>query len=73
MFALLAVPVVAWLVASAAANRPGGFKSLSRPLVVLIVAAVALCVATWLVRLIVSTAVPVERRAGPGAFAPTGA
>ncbi len=32
LFALLTVPVVAWLVASAVASQPVGFRSLSRPL-----------------------------------------
>jgi hypothetical protein len=63
---------MAWLVASAVANRPCGFKSLSRPLMFLIVAAVVLSLATWLVRLIVSPAVPVGQGARPDAFAGTG-
>jgi Protein of unknown function (DUF2752) len=72
VFALLSVPFMAWLVASAVANRPCGFKSLSRPLMFLIVAAVVLSLATWLVRLIVSPAVPVGQGARPDAFAGTG-
>jgi Protein of unknown function (DUF2752) len=72
VFALLSVPLVFWLVASAVANQPCGFKSLSRPLVIVIVAAVLLSVATWLVRLIVSPAVPVGQGARPEAISGTG-
>ena len=57
---------------SAVANRPAGFKSLSRPLLFLLVAAVVLSLATWLVRMIVSPAVPVGQGARPDAFAGTG-
>jgi Protein of unknown function (DUF2752) len=53
VFAVFSVPLMAWLVATAVANQPCGFKSLSRPLVFLIVAAVTLSLAAWLVRLIV--------------------
>jgi small-conductance mechanosensitive channel len=49
-FALLSVPFFAWLAASAIANEPVGFSSLSRPLMGLLVAAVALAVACWLIR-----------------------
>jgi hypothetical protein len=72
MFALLSVPLILWLAASAVANQPCGFKSLSRPLVIVIVAATLLSVASWLVRLIVSPAVPVGQGAGSGATAGTG-
>jgi hypothetical protein len=72
VFALLSVPFSVWLVGSAVANRPAGFNSLSRPLVFVLVAAVALSVVTWLVRMIVSPAVPVGQGARPDAFAGTG-
>ena len=72
VLAVLSVPLMAWLVASSVANQPCGFKSLSRPLVFLLVAAVVLSLATWFVRLIVSPAVPVGQRARPDAFAGTG-
>ncbi len=72
ILALFSGPLVLWLVASAAANQPYGFNSLSRPLVIVIVAAALLSVASWLVRLIVSPAVPVGQGAGPGATAGTG-
>ena len=72
VFAVLCVPIMAWLVASSVANRPCGFKSLSRPFAFLLVAAVVLCLSTWLVRLIVSPAVPVGQRARLDAFAGTG-
>jgi hypothetical protein len=72
VLAILSIPLVVWLVASAVANRPLGFDSLSRPLTFLIVAAVMFSVATWLVRLIVSPAVPVGQGARLDAFAGTG-
>jgi hypothetical protein len=71
ILAMLTVPLLAWLVWSAVANEPVGFSSLSRPLVVLLVGAVVLSVACWLLRLIVSPAVPVEQGARPIAFAGT--
>jgi hypothetical protein len=59
LFALLAVPIIVWLVGSAVENRPIGFSSLMSPLVGLLVAAVILGLASWLIRLVLSTAVPV--------------
>ncbi len=53
LLALLTVPLMVWLVWSAAANQPAGFSSISRPLMVLLVAAVVGSVACWFVRLIV--------------------
>ena len=58
-----------WLVASAVANQPVGFQSLSRPLIGLLVAAVVLSLASWLIRLIVSPAVLVGPGARPDAVA----
>jgi hypothetical protein len=72
VLALLCVPLAAWLLGSAVANRPVGFESLSRPLLFLVVAVVALSLATWLVRLIVSPDVPVGQGARPDAFTGTG-
>jgi hypothetical protein len=72
VLAVLSVPFSAWLIGSAVGNRPIGFKSLSRPLFFLLVATVAFSIATWLVRLIVSPAVPVGQGARPDAFAGTG-
>ena len=60
LFALLTVPFIAWLVVSAVANEPVGFRALSGPLTGLLVAAVAFGLASWLIRLIVSPGVLVE-------------
>ncbi len=62
LYALLTVPLLLWLVLSAVANEPVGFQGLSAPLAGLVFAAVALGLASWLTRLIVSPSVPV----GPG-------
>jgi hypothetical protein len=66
VLALFSVPLMVWLGLMAAANRPIGSASLSRPLFLLLFAAVALSVASWLIRLIVSPAVPDP----PGALTP---
>ncbi len=68
LLALLTVPIAAWLAAMAVANQPIGFSSLSRPLASLLVAAVVLSLASWLIRLIETPAVPVQP--GPTAQAP---
>lgn len=60
VYALLAVPVLVWLVWSAVANQPIGFKRVSGPFTGLIFAAVALGIASWLIRFIVSPSVLVE-------------
>ncbi len=60
--AILCVPLAAWLAASAVASEPVVFRSLERPLASLLVAAVALSVASWFIRSITSPAVP----AAPG-------
>ena len=57
LYALLTVPLIAWLVLSAVANQPVGFQSLSAPLAGVLFAAVALGLASWLIRLIVSPGV----------------
>jgi len=63
VFALLSMPLGVWLVWSAGWDEPVGFHSLAGPLTSLLVAAVVLCLAVWLVRLTVS---PVLRaRPGP--------
>jgi hypothetical protein len=72
VLALLTLPLTVWLVWSAAANEPAGFSSVSRPVTILLVAAVVLSIACWLVRLIVSPAVPVGQGARPIACAGTG-
>jgi Protein of unknown function (DUF2752) len=61
--ALVSFPLAVWLVLCATANKPVGFRSLSRPLLFLLVVAVVLSIASWLVRLIVSPAVPVGQEA----------
>jgi len=60
LFALLTVPLIAWLVGSAVENQPLGFSSVSRPFYALLVAAIVLSLASWLIRLIVSPAVLVK-------------
>jgi hypothetical protein len=57
VFALLSVPLIAWLVWSAWRNEPVGFRSLAGPLTALLVAFVGIGLAFWLIRLIVSPAV----------------
>jgi hypothetical protein len=59
--ALLAVPIIVWLVASAVENHPVGFTSLTSPLVGLLVATVVFGLASWLIRLIISSAVLVKQ------------
>jgi hypothetical protein len=65
LLGLLSFPLIAWLISCAVANRPVGFQSLEGPLVSLILAAVAISLVVWLVRLIVSPQALVQ----PGAFA----
>ena len=62
LYALLTVPLLSWLVSSAVANEPVGLQGLSGPLTGLLFAAIALGLASWLIRLIVSPSVLV----GPG-------
>jgi hypothetical protein len=71
VLALLSVPLIAWLLGSAVANRPVGFSSLSRPLLALLFTAVVLSLASWLIRLIVSPAVLVVPGPGMKAAAPS--
>src|SRR5262249_5523286 len=56
VLALLSVPVIVWLIGSAARNEPVGFSTLSGPLTGLLMAGFVLCFAFWLVRLIVTPA-----------------
>jgi hypothetical protein len=72
VLALLSLPLAAWLIGSAIANRPAGFTSLSRPFLFLLVGTVVLSLGSWFIRLIVSPAVPVGQGARPGAFSGTG-
>jgi hypothetical protein len=60
VFALLTVPLIVWLVGTAVENHPIGFATLNGPLFGLLVAAVVLSLASWLIRLIVSSAVLVK-------------
>jgi hypothetical protein len=57
LFALLSIPLMVWLVASAVRDQPVGFRSVSGPLMSLLVAGLVLSLAVWLVRLLVSPAV----------------
>jgi hypothetical protein len=45
------VALIPWLVAGAARGRPVGFRSLDRPLIALVVAAVTLSLISWTCRL----------------------
>src|SRR5262245_52635762 len=67
LFALLSVPLMAWLVGSAARNEPLGFRALSGPLSVLLMASLVVRLGFWLVRLIVTPAV--LARPGPSSEA----
>ncbi len=69
VFALLAIPLMAWFVVSAVRNEPVGFRSLSGPMMGLLTAGVVFCLACWLVRLIVSPAVLAGPGLGPGGVA----
>lgn len=68
-FALLTFPLITWLVWSAAVDQPAGFRSLSTPLAGMLCAAVALGLASWLIRLCVSPGVLVEPEANLQAIA----
>jgi hypothetical protein len=68
VLALVSFPLSVWLVLSAVANKPAGFRSLSRPLLFLLVVAVVLSLVSWLVRLIVSPAVLVGQAARKAAL-----
>jgi len=69
VYALLTVPLIAWLVSSAFANKPVGCSGLSTPLAGMLVAAVALGLASWLIRLMVSPGVLAEPEENLPAFA----
>ena len=69
LLAVLSVPLMAWLVASAVRDEPVGFQSLSGPMMGLLTAVVVFSVASWLVRLIVSPAVLAGPGPGPGGVA----
>jgi Protein of unknown function (DUF2752) len=69
LYALLTVPLLSWLVLSAVANEPVGFQGLSAPLAGLVFAAVALGLASWLIRLIVSSSILVGPRDNLAALA----
>jgi hypothetical protein len=69
LLALLAIPLMGWLVASAVRGEPVGSRSLTGPLTGLLVAASVLSLACWLVRLIGSPAVLSGPGPGPAAAA----
>jgi hypothetical protein len=56
-----AIPLMVWLIACAVWSEPVGFRSLSGPLMGLLVAGLVLSLTSWLVRFIMSSAVQ-----GPG-------
>jgi hypothetical protein len=58
VIALFCVPLAAWLAASSVANKPVAFRTLERPLASILVAAVALAVASWFIRSMTSQVVP---------------
>jgi hypothetical protein len=72
VIAIWFVPLAAWLAASAVANQPVAFRTLERPLMGMLVAAVAVSVASWFIRSMISPVVPaasgraLEARAGSG-------
>jgi Protein of unknown function (DUF2752) len=69
IFALLSIPLMAWFVVSAVRDEPVGFRSVSGPMMGLLTAGVVFCLASWLVRLIVSPAVLAGPGPGPGGVA----
>ncbi len=56
LFAVLSVPLIVWLLACAARAEPVGFRSLSGPLMGLLLAGAVLSLASWLIRWTVSPA-----------------
>jgi hypothetical protein len=60
VMALLTVPMIVWLVWSAVASEPIGFRSLGDTLLGFVLAAVVLSLVVWLVRLIVTPAALVD-------------
>jgi hypothetical protein len=71
LFAVLTIPMMVWLVASAARDEPVGFQSVSGPAMGLLLAGLVLCLASWLVRLIISPLVLALLVSRPGALAGT--
>src|SRR3954465_2651831 len=69
LFALLSIPLIVWLISRAVRNEPVGFRTLSGPLMGLMVAGLVVSLAFWLVRLIVSPAVLARPGPSPGAVA----
>ena len=53
-FAAFSIPLISWLLACAVRAEPVGFRSLSGPVMGLLLAACVLCLATWLIRWTVS-------------------
>ena len=56
LFAVLSVPLIVWLLACAARAEPVGVRSLSGPLMGLLLAGAVLSLASWLIRWTVSPA-----------------
>jgi hypothetical protein len=71
LLGILCIPLAAWLVASAVANRPVASQTLERPLVNVLVAAVGVSVASWFIRSITSSAGPAPPGRGLEAGAST--
>jgi hypothetical protein len=69
LYALFSVPLMVWLVLSAVADEPVGCQRLSAPLTGVLVAVVVLGLTSWLIRLIVSPTVLVERAESLAALA----
>jgi hypothetical protein len=71
LFAALSIPLVFWLLACAVRGGPVGFRSLSGPLMGLVLAACVISLASWLIRWTFSPAT--LNVAGPQAPAAAGA
>jgi hypothetical protein len=67
LFAVLSIPLSAWLLAGAVRAEPVGFRSVSGPLMGLLLASSVLSVAIWLIRLTVSPAVLTATGPSPAA------
>jgi hypothetical protein len=71
LLAVLSIPLILWLLACAVRSGPVGFRSISGPLMGLILAACLLSLASWLIRWTISPAAPTA--AGPQPPAAAGA
>jgi Protein of unknown function (DUF2752) len=68
VYALLTVPLIAWLVLSAVANEQVGLSGRPYALTGMLVAAIALGLASWLIRLMISPGVLAEPEENLPAF-----